>query len=148
MSAHNQDIETPVAFVRAVENFLGIEFKYDMAATSQNKKAPEYISEEGNSLTMLWPTNGWCWLNPPFRNLSKWINKCDEQMRRGCNIVSIWPLSGDRNQITTWQKAGVYIIHGRIWPEVRGCMLCVWNKNIPLYIHGLRWDGKTLEKIW
>lgn len=40
MANSNQDIETPIEFVRAVESCFNIFFKYDMAATPENKKAP------------------------------------------------------------------------------------------------------------
>ena len=148
MANRDQNIQTPVEFVRAVEECLGIKFSYDMAGTEDNKKAPNVFTEEQNSLQIGWPKDGWCWLNPPFKNVGKWAEKCLEQKIRGCRIVSIWPLSGDLNMILAWEIASIYIIHGRVWPEVRGCMLCVWNaydtQRPPL---GVLWDKKRSELI-
>ena len=149
MANSNQNIETPDAFVRAVEAFYGIKFKYDMAGTEENKKAPTVFTEAQDSLSIDWPTDGWCWLNPPFRNVGKWVQKCLEQTRRECKIVSVWPLSGDLNQIDTWKYADVTVVHGRVWPEVRGVMLCMWSSwYTGAKVYGLRWDKKSLKLEW
>lgn len=148
MPRGNQDVETPDAFFKAVEHFIGGEFSYDMAADELNAKCNKFFTEADDALNIDWPLNCWLWLNPPFANLGKWVEKCYEQARRGCNIVTIWPLSGDQNQIVTWNYASVYIIHGRIWPNVRGCMLCVWGKEPGGIIAGLDWNKKTLIKSW
>ena len=142
-----QKTETPDTFVRAVEKYLAIEFKYDMAGTELNKKAPVVFTEQEDSLSIDWPTDGWCWLNPPFANVGEWAKKCREQSIRGSGIVSIWPLSGDLNMIPAWEHAAVHVIHGRIWPLVRGCMLCMWD-DIDYGVEGLRWDRKELTEIW
>jgi hypothetical protein len=149
MANRNQNIETPISFVCAVEKFFNIKFDVDLAASSYNKKAPNYFDESTNSLSIAWPLGGYCWLNPPFKRLTLWVNKCSEQVDRGCHIFSIWPLSGDSNQIISWKKAGINIIHGRIWPEVRGCMLCEWSAEFCTpYIRGLSWDKKELKEVW
>jgi hypothetical protein len=147
---HNQDVETPSIFVQAVEAYLGIHFQYDMAATADNRKAPEFFTKDQDSLSLAWPKDGWCWLNPPFCNAGEWALKCAEQQDRGCRIVSIWPLSGDLNQIVTWTHARVIVVHGRVWPVVRGVMLGIWRQNHIDYprVSGVRWDKKTLTKVW
>jgi hypothetical protein len=145
MANSNQEIVTPMPFIMAVENLFNIKFKYDMAATEENRRCDNYFTE---SLLIDWPVDGWCWLNPPFRKLTKFVKKCKEQKDRDSKIVTIWPLSGDLNQIITWKEASVNIIHGRIWPEVRGCMLCKWEWGVYDEIGGLRWTGKKLIKIW
>lgn len=142
---NTQNTETPDILVRALEDFLGINFKYDMAGDEQNKKAPIVFTEEHNSLRRDWPMDGWCFLNPPFAKLTLWVKKCKEQSARGVPIVSIWPLSGDLNQVDTWMGSRVHIIHRRIWKGVRGCMVCVWGAS---GIIGLMWDGKKLTEIW
>ena len=148
MANRNQEIATPLIFVNSVENYFKISFKYDMAANAQNSKCPIYYSIKDDSLKIDWPLDGWCWLNPPFRNLTEWIRKCKEQSDRGCKIMNIWPLSGDKNQVPTWTDADVYIIHGRIWPHVRGIMLCRWKKSKFRVISGLAWNGEKLTKKW
>lgn len=145
----NQTVETPWSFVKAVEKHFGIEFEYDMACSSENRKAPYFITEDMDSLSIDWPLDGWLWLNPPFRHVGAWAKKCLEQMERGCKIVSIWPLSYDNNMIETWGKACVSKVNGRIWPEVRTCQLGLWDKSNSVWSNGLHWDRKvgTLTEV-
>ena len=149
MANSNQNIETPWAFVNAVEKYFGIQFEYDMAGTEKNKKAYIVYDEKDDSLSIDWPLSGWAWVNPPFAQIGKWIDKCDEQSKLGSRIICISPLSSDLNQMKAFQNAGVYIIHHRVWPEVRGVMLSVWHP-MASGVHGLNWDKKdgTLTKVW
>ena len=149
MKANTQNIETPVAFVRAIEKYLGIQFRYDMAADKYNTKAPMWYTEEMDSLTAFWPDDGWCFLNPPFAQVGKWCEVCKVQSC-GSKIVSIWPLSSDKNMIPAWKNANVYVIHGRVWSLVRGIMLCVWGEEFREPVKGLQWDREkeTLTRIW
>lgn len=145
--AGRQDIATPWKFFRAVEDYLGITFKYDMAASGYNTKCANYSSD---SLYVDWPLDGWCWVNPPFSMQSKFIPKFLKEKDRGVKIVSLYPLSGDSNQLTSWLHSSVHIIEGRIWNVVRGCMLCVWDSNnITPNIKGIAWDKSyKLKQTW
>lgn len=153
-AVNTQHTETPVEFIRETEKLLGIRFRYDMAASAMNNKAPVWCGEDVDSLTVNWAVPAddteWTWLNPPFRDITKWCNKCEEQSRLGVKIVSIWPLSSDLNVVSAWQNANVYIIHGRVWNLVRGLMMCVWGQEFKEPVKGLRWDKKTktLTRIW
>jgi len=148
MTENTQNTETPQGFINAVQNYFGIEFAYDLAASKENTKARVFTTEEEDSLSMLWPLTDWSWLNPPFKNLTQWVNKCAEQQKRGCRIISIWPLSSDLNQIPAFQNADVYVIHKRVWKGVRGCMVCVWHPSSGGKVVGLRWDLVKLKRIW
>ena len=142
-----QNTSTPWEFVRAVEKYFGIKFKYDLAASKSNAKAPKFITEKDDSFKIKWPKSQ-SWLNPTFEILTKWINKCVREKQRGCKFKTIWPLSGDLNQIETWKNADIYIIFGRIWPNVRTCMLCDWGPSTGGKIIGLRWNKKDLTRIF
>jgi phage N-6-adenine-methyltransferase len=149
----NQSIETPQSFFEAVEEYFNISFKYDMAASEENAKCLRYYTKEQDALNSTWPDGGWCWLNPPFNNLTSWVKKCYQQSKEGNNqaqIISIWPLSSDINQLLAWQQASIYIIHGRVWPNVRSCMLCKWDRFSKPTIEGLIWykKDKTLTRWW
>lgn len=150
MANSNQNIETPWAFVKAVEELFGIKFKYDMAGTEENKKAPIVFTEEQDSLSIDWPRDGWCWINPPFKHVGRFADKCREEYLKGAMIMSIWPLSGDFNMINTWKHSDISIVHGRVWKETRGVMLCEWNMLSNGRVDGLRWDKKngTLTREW
>jgi len=154
MKPDTQTTATPWEFVKAVENEFGIKFAYDMAGSEENKKAPIVFTELHDSLSLPdWPRDGWIWLNPPFNNVGKWADKCLIESKKGAKIISIWPLSGDLNMIDAWRFAGIHIIHGRIWPLVRGCMLIVWGTDPDKFrriFSGCKWDKKTksLNLLW
>jgi len=142
----SQNTPTPWNLVNAIEDYFGITILYDLAASHENHKAVLYFIEEQNSLERDWPIDRWCFLNPPFANLGKWVKKCSEQAKRGCKIITLWPLSGDLNQIPTWKESQVNIIHGRVWPLVRGVMICRWDYGQGDYsVKNLRWDKKKGE---
>lgn len=145
----NQNAETPTVFVKEIQRVLKVKFRYDMAAEPETAKAPKFFTKEWDSLQHIWPLRSWLWLNPNFEILSDWIQHVSEQYDRGCKMVTIWPLSSDKNQLPAWTKAQVNIIHGRIWPCVRGCMLCKWDRTDYFkQICGWNWDGKILERVW
>jgi hypothetical protein len=136
----NQNIPTPWNLFFAVEKYFHIHFKYDMAASKENAKCGIFFTEEDDSLSIDWPTDGWIWLNPTFVNLTKWINKCKEQKEKGCRIISIWPFSCDLNQIVSYQNANEFRIFGRVWPNVRGCVLYEWCNDLKIGMKNLRFQ--------
>jgi len=146
----SQNEATPDIFVKAVEDYFQIKFAWDLAASAENAKAKNYYTEADNAFLQDWPTKGWSWLNPPFFDLKPWVQNCIDEKNRGCKFITIWPLSGDLNVMPSWIHAQVNVIHGRIWPTVRGCMVCVWNNDPKMRKapRGLRWDKKELTRIW
>lgn len=150
MANSNQKIETPQGFYEAVQDLFNIEFSVDLAADEYNTKCDAWVDERHNSLTIPWRWNGQYWLNPPFRRAGEYASKCAYESRLGARLVSVWPLSGDCNQQISWELASTYVVHGRVWPEVRSIMLCRWDIYSPQVRGGLRWDkkNKTLERVW
>ena len=144
MPRGNQDTPTPIVLVRSVEEHFGIQFEYDMAADKTNAKCPIFFDEGNDSLKMDWPRDKWCWLNPPFWNLGRWVKKVHQEVQLGSKAVTIWPLSGDRNMELAWKHAHVSVVHGRVWPLIRGVMICRWEKGLHPSVGGLVWDKKTL----
>ena len=147
---NTQNTATPVEFVQAVEKYFNIHFIYDMAADATNNKAEIWCDEDTNALNIDWPRNDWCFLNPPFKTVGKWCQKCDIESKQGSKIITIWPLSSDINMVRAYKNANVYIIQGRIWGCVRGTMLCVWGEGFKEPVKGLHWDKKekTLTRAW
>jgi len=145
-----QNTSTPWALVRAIELFFGVQIKFDLAASPENTKATRFFTEEDDALSLDWPTDCHSFLNPQFKYLTRWINKCVEQKIAGAKFFTIWPLSSDANQIPAYQRAKVYMVHGRVWPLVRSCMICKWDlrDHFTGVAGGLQWDGKILTKIW
>ncbi len=77
-----QQYATPWSFIDWVvdevlvprgRGFFGI----DVCASSENKKAAEWIDEIGDGLKCDWFSilNGPAWCNPPFKNVQPWLKK-------------------------------------------------------------------------
>ena len=148
----NQNIETPNNFFQAVQTVINVKFEYDLAASAENAKCKKYFTIEDDSLSFEWP-KAWCWLNPPFSKLDLFVKACQKNMEHGSKIVSIWPASTDLNLIPAWKNAKVYLIFRRIWTTVRGCMVCVWDRDLKrsdLQVSGVLWEKKEgiLVKIF
>lgn len=91
-----QTYGTPWEFIRAVEARFG-PLVCDLAASSENAKAPAFYSKEGNALVQDWhldyPT-GNLWLNPPFEDIGPWAEKCAaESTKRHGFILLLTPAS-------------------------------------------------------
>lgn len=92
------DIWTPWKFIHAVEKKFG-PLAVDLAATSENHKAPVWIPPERDSLTMDWAEylqGGLGWCNPPFSNITPWARKCFEEWKLRAEILLLVPM-GSQN---------------------------------------------------
>jgi len=66
-------------------------FTLDAADTKANAKCSDFISPEQDSLKTPW--SGVVWLNPPFRDLAKWAQKCVDEQKRGVTTVALFPIT-------------------------------------------------------
>ena len=146
-----QDYETPPEFIEAVKARLGImEFCIDLAADRRNAKSAIYFSERDDSLLQDWEAfsgKGWCFLNPPFANITPWAKKCSES---GIKIAFLVPAAVGSNWFRHYVdgKARVLLLNGRIsfdgiGPYPKDCILCLygvtpgyeiwnWRKSAPV----------------
>ena len=78
----NQTWGTPREFMNFLRKNMFFIPDLDAAASIKNTKAPLYFSEKDNSLEKDW--FGHVWLNPPFGKvlLPKFLEKCNEQIKR------------------------------------------------------------------
>ena len=85
-----QDYVTPPEFIRAVEARFGA-LTFDLAATAQTARCARFFTPEQDSLVQDWREcgDGWLWLNPPFKRVVKWEEKCAAEMRRGARILNL-----------------------------------------------------------
>ncbi len=103
-SASKQDHATPPVLVGAIGRQFEADFDLDLAATAENAKCGRFIAPEEDSLSVDWKARLWqetedhafwrerplaAWLNPPFRGVDPWMEKCREEADRGCRIVSL-----------------------------------------------------------
>jgi len=87
---HGNEYETP----QELFNKLNDEFNFihDVACNKSNIKCGTgFTYPEYDSLKCDWPLDGWLWLNPPYKPLRPWIEKTQEQVKRGCKVVMLIP---------------------------------------------------------
>jgi len=100
-----QDYVTPSVLLGAIQQRFGIQFDLDLAATAENAKCGRFITPEQDSLKQDWKSileegeaedhKFWresdlaAWLNPPFRGVEPWMEKCREESAKGIKIVSL-----------------------------------------------------------
>lgn len=114
-----QDYCTPWPLIFAIEAKFG-PLRYDLAATAQNTRTPQFIGEETDSLSdeCQWHelSDGWLWLNPPFKNLAPWARKCAEQCDLGAKILLLTAASVDSNWWAehVHHQAHVYFLRPRV----------------------------------
>ena len=113
----NQDYETPLSLF----NVLNEEFKFtlDVCADDKNHKVDTYITEEQNALIQDW--KGVCWMNPPYKNIKKWIVKAyNESIKHNSIVVCLGPA---RTNTSWWHdycmKGEIRFIKGI--PKFEGC---------------------------
>mgnify|MGYP001569823111 CR=1 FL=1 len=136
-----QDYATPVEFMDAAKNYLGISaFEADFAADVQNAKGLLYWDIEIDSLSMnrgSWRAivaNGWGWLNPPFAHITPWAKRCKELKEDGGKIALLVPAAVGSNWFRDYvfRVANVIALNGRlsfdgIAPYPKDCMLCLYG---------------------
>jgi phage N-6-adenine-methyltransferase len=134
-----QDYSTPKEFISAVKHRLKIqEFTADLAADMFNTKAAFFWGEEDNSLIQDWHVWGpeqWLFLNPPFSNISPWVEKCATESHLGCNIVCLVPASVGANWWREWVTPYAYTVFlngrltfsGETTPYPKDCSLLLYT---------------------
>jgi phage N-6-adenine-methyltransferase len=145
-----QDYGTPRAFIAAVERRWG-PLAFDLAASSENHKAPKYFTEADNSLKQDWfKLDGLLWLNPPFSNLEDWAEKCYQEQDAGAKIIMLTPASVGSNWYAKhcFDAAHTVFIRPRLTfegctdPYPKDCMLTVWGFVDELPGHCSIWDWR------
>jgi hypothetical protein len=111
--------------IEAVERDYG-SICFDLAASHGNSKAGGcFLSEEQNSLEEDWVDwfgdfsripNSFLWLNPPFKNVKPWMEKCRDESAKGARILTLTLAAID----TAWYRkivaphAASYILTSRV----------------------------------
>lgn len=115
-SSARQDWGTPDALFAAVDREFG--FVLDAAATAENSKCAQYLSEAEDGLTQDWSRyEGAVWLNPPYgRAVGDWVRKACEESRRGVAVVVLTFARTDTKWWRDWamQAAEIRLIPGRV----------------------------------
>lgn len=108
-----QDVETPPEFIAAVEKRFG-KIVFDLAASAENTKHPDFFSKEQDSLKQEWhkiaPHAGWLWLNPEFDDITVWATKCAAEMELGARIIILTPASVGANWYRDWVRPSAHSV--------------------------------------
>jgi phage N-6-adenine-methyltransferase len=144
-----QDYETPWNLITAIEHKFKTTFGIDLAATEENKKAPFCITEEQDSIKTDWLLyrDRLAWLNPPFKRIGPWAEKCAAAARHGMRIVMLTPASVDSLWWSNWvhNQAHVFFLQPRVHfdgacdPFMKPLTLSCYNLNLPERYQPWRW---------
>lgn len=145
-----QDYGTPQPLVDALGRLFCLPVDIDLAATSENTKAPLFITPEEDSLTVPWFERfgkRLCFLNPPFSDIEPWAEKCFCESRRGLRILFLTPASVDSNwwDAHVHHVAKVLFIQPRIKfvgakdPYPKPCTVSCFGLDLPDWYQPWRW---------
>lgn len=84
--------QTPTWFIDSLESLLGVRFVLDVCANKATAKVDNHFSldEKGhNGLELPWDSVNWC--NPPFSNITPWLDKARIEARKGNSTAVIFP---------------------------------------------------------
>ncbi len=151
-----QTYATPWDFVHKVEKRLGIvQFAVDLAASFENRKAPEWLAEDDDSLSAEWDwakllESGWGWLNPPYTNIGAWAEKARDASLYAANIAMLVPALVGSNWFRdcVHRQAQVLALNGRIVFEghtagyPKDLILCLYGPQYKLTPDFDVWDWR------
>lgn len=147
----DQDVGTDPKFFEIANKQFN--FGWDLACTKDNDLITKNDEREGwyypnhNSLDLDWTMfdqYGWLWLNPPYKDIAPWAQKCAEESQKGAKIVMLTPASVGSQWFAKWAYPYAYIrmLTGRLTfkghetPYPKDCMISIFDnfhKGIDLW---------------
>ena len=117
-ASNNQEYATPWNLFNKLNEEFG--FTLDVCADSVNHKCDNYYTKEQDSLSKEW--NGVCWMNPPYKDMKKWVIKAYEESRKDdTTVVCLIPARTNTNWWHEYcMKGEIRFIKGR--PKFEGCI--------------------------
>ena len=114
----NQEYATPQELFKILNDEFN--FTIDVCADSSNYKVKPFYTEQDNALVQNW--TGICWMNPPYKDMKKWIIKAyEESIKHDSTVVCLIPA---RTNTKWWHeycmKGEIRFIKGR--PKFEGCI--------------------------
>ena len=132
-----QDYGTSKELIAAIERRFGA-INFDLAAHAENTKCKNYYNEEQNSLEQDWTKlEGNLWLNPPFKDIAPWAEKCKNSISPNIKILFLVPASIGSNWFADYviDFSNIYILTPRITfedcsdPYIKDCILCIYGEE-------------------
>lgn len=88
-------------------------FSLDLCATADNAKCRNYFTQTDDGLKQKW--QGICWLNPPYSQITPWIDKAYQSSSNGATVVCLLP---SRTDTLWWHsyavKGDIFFVNGRL----------------------------------
>ncbi|QHJ80195.1 MAG: hypothetical protein [Bacteriophage sp.] len=94
--------QTPEWLVQFLELRQKARFDLDAAASEDNHKAPAYFTEQNCGLTADWSPYRFVFLNPPYDDITPWVEKAIEETKRNKHMVVHLVLPNDNS--TYWYR--------------------------------------------
>jgi phage N-6-adenine-methyltransferase len=158
-----QDYRTPNDFIAAVKRRLGIvEFAIDLAANASNAQAKRWLGPDSAlQVDALAAPNwarycafGWGWLNPEFKNIDPWAQRCAAAAAEGGHVAFLVPAGVGANWYRDHVdgKALVLALNGRLafmpdqpdWLYPKDCILALYSPLVPAGFEV--WSWRTLVR--
>lgn len=153
-------VSTPWELIFSLEVFFNREFDADLAATLENRKAEMYLGQhDPHDLSVEWPKNSFCWLNPPYSDIPRWLQRCMVEVvynKSGSVIMALVPASVGANWYQAYcERFPVYFLRPRVtfdgqkWPYPKDLMLIEFDES--KYSRGVKpetliWRGKRKRR--
>ena len=132
-----QDYCTPPEFLRAVEKRLGIkQFYIDLAANKETRIVLRYLWDAFSvSWTEMLPSGEWGWLNPPYSDITPWVEKAYQEARKDAQIAMLIPASVGSNWWADFVHRRCYVLFpsprlqfvGTTAPYPKDCALLLYG---------------------
>lgn len=147
------------------ELFAGInaEFRFsgDVAASAANALHQRYLTEQQDALQIDWLQHfgtGFVWCNPPYSNITPWVEKASQECANGIGTVMLVPADTSVGWFNMARQACTevrFITGGRlsfiradtgkpVSGNNKGSMLIIWNPYRPAAGHTGYVDRDTL----
>ena len=152
--------QTPLYLFRALD--LEFNFALDAAALPETALCQKYLTPDIDALSVDWgdfisPSvrSPWVWLNPPYSDIGRWVEKAIEQQGRGIGTVMLVPqdtstewypgerasevrhITGYHDDNGKWRNGRVSFINKETGEEMKGN-----PKGSMLLIFAPRWRGE------
>ncbi|WP_313120029.1 phage N-6-adenine-methyltransferase [Pantoea septica] len=139
---HRDSWQTPPEIFAALNR--DFRFVADVAASAHNHLLPVYFTEQDDALAQDWAgrlPNGFVWCNPPYSEITPWVQKATEECRKGIGVVMLVPADTSVGWFSLARKSCTevrFIIDGRlsfiradtgmpVHGNNKGSMLLIWN---------------------
>ena len=88
-------------------------FTLDVCSTAKLAKCKHFFTIEQDGLKQVWC--GVCWMNPPYSQLSKWVQKAYESALEGAVVVALLPIFTDAAWFHDYAShATIELLRGRL----------------------------------